>query len=140
MATFPETKVFEGLAEHLKALVFVPVIPISWPNRNFTPPAAGGWLKVNMLPAPTSSLAIADGSNQYIGVMQVSVFWPENTALTTPSEKAGQLIAWFKAGTTLYREGVKIVINRPPYQSAPLPEPSWLQVPVTIPYLAHVPN
>jgi len=151
VAVFPETKIEEALYAHLNALILVPAkittgLPVAWPGLHFvppaapTPPASGAYLRAIILQAPTDSAALSAGTNHHSGILQVSVFYPENKGIVLAGEVAGEVITWFKRDTVLYREGVKVRINKPPYKSASLPEPSWLQVPVTISYLAHVPN
>lgn len=135
-----ETRIYEALAVRLSALVLSPAMQIAWPGKNFTKPATG-YLRASFLPAQTGAFARSGtGSNEHRGVFQVDVFWPENQGETAPSERAATIIAHFKRGTVLSREGAAIRIDAPPYRSPSLQEPGFIQIPVSIPYHAFIPS
>lgn len=139
MATGVETRIAEALFARLASLVLSPAVPVAWPGRDFR--ASGAYLRPSFLPAATAAFSVRpDGTNEHRGLLQVDVFWPEDKGLTEPMERASEVIAHFKRGTTMYREGVKVRVVRPPYPSPALQEPGWLQVTVSIPYLAFVAN
>ncbi len=142
MATYAETKIWDALAARLATLVLTPAAPVQWPRMAFNKPN-GTYLKVDHLPGATSTQSRIDvtGSNQHVGLLQVSVFVPDKPEGESPvKEIVGAVISHFKRGTTMYREGIRVRVEAPPYAVDPLREKDWLQVPVTIPYIAFIPN
>lgn len=138
MATGVETKVYEALMAHLRALSSIPASQIAWPNVRFAP-SRTWFIRPAILPAEASALTVAaaGGTNQLSGVFSVDVFWPEdNEGLTDAFEKASAIIAHFARGTRIDREGITVQIVSPPSVAAPLQEPGWAQIPVSIRYIA----
>lgn len=139
MANGIEAKIYNALAWHLSQLVFSPAIPVAWPNIDFTPPSSGKWIRLHQIPAPTVPLSVdTGGANEYLGVTQISVFWPLNTGLVQPKEVAAQIIDHFSRGTRIERESVTVEITQA-YCSAPIYE-DRVMIPVTIFYRSFIPN
>jgi len=133
-----ETSIFSALGDRLQQLVLSPAVPISWPNLSFTP--RGAYLRPYPLPARTESMGVSYQSpNDYRGIYQVDVFWPVNQNPISAYECASAIIAHFKKGTKMVRDGISVWVEGPPWQSPPLEEPSWFHVPVNVPYRAFVP-
>lgn len=130
-----ETKIFRALTDRLDALVATLKIPVAYPGAGFKPITGKEYLRPWLLPAPTDPLTLAH-SNQYSGILQVDVFWPEGQGIIKPMEKASAIIAHFPKGIRLYHEGVKVVVSGPPFIARALQEPGWLQLPINIPYAA----
>src|SRR5215212_9993347 len=109
-----ETRISEALNSWLAGLVLSPALPIAWPNDPFTPTSA--FLQPSLLPAPTVAMAVPyAGPNEYIGVYQVSVFYPAGQGMTAPAETASLVVARFRRGTALSRSGIEVRINNPPW-------------------------
>jgi len=141
LAAHIETKIAEGFAARLAALVFTPALPIAWPNVAFTPPASGKYLRANHLPNTTSQISLGtSGQNRHIGLYQIDVLWPLNSGDTAPKEIAGAIAAHFKRGTEFTRETVLIRIPSPPSIAPALVGSASYQIPVTVSYLADVAN
>lgn len=139
MADYVETKIYQGLVAQLKSLGLSE--PIKHANVDSEPPSSGGYLQVNHLPATTQRRGIEPGaSNWHTGLFQVSVFWPAGQGLVKPMEVAGEIIAGFKHGTSITREGQVIRIDEPPYINPAVQEGDWVSIPVRVPYWASAPN
>lgn len=140
MATYVETKIFEGLLNHLSGLTLSPTMSIAWPGVAFTPPAAG-YLRVRHFPNVTDQVTLGtSGKNRHVGTFQVEVLWPQDGGESTPKERAGAIVARFKRGTSITRESVIIRIIRPPSIAPSLEEPPYLSIPVSIRYQADTDN
>lgn len=140
MAAYVETKVMEALSAHLGTLALSPAMPIAWSGVDFEPPD-DGYLRASHLPNTTQQISLGEtGLNRHQGLIQVDVMWPESLGLTEAMERAGAIVAHFKRGTDLTREGVTVRIVRPPSVAPALRAPPFLQVPVTIAYLADAAN
>jgi hypothetical protein len=139
-ASTVEGKIEDALFAHLDA--FTPAIPTSYPNRDFTPPASGKYLRATHQPNRSFQATLGDaGTNRLQGILQVDVFDRENAGSLPSREMAGALIAHFKRGTRLDAGGGLVVrVNAPPYAVAPIQNNGWLQTPVTITYFADAPN
>ena len=143
MATTPDGQIVDTLMWRLSQLTLSPPLPVAWPMAPYEP--SGGYLAPSWLPAGTDSRSIRGGSNDYNGVLQVSVFLPEKDAdgegvgPVVPAEVAGAIAAHFARGTVIQRSSttVRIKIEKPPTVEAPVDdEPGWVHVPVSIPYRA----
>ncbi len=139
MATGTDAIILAALIEHLKTLSFSPVIEIAMPGVDF--PAAGqtkpdNYLAAFFMPNQTTNSEVGAGQEQHRGVFQVSVFWKKGAGHIKPLEAADKIIAHFAKGTTIYADGLKIIIDRKPYASSPLQETDRVQVPVTVRYHA----
>lgn len=141
MATYPETKILEGFAARLAAMTFTPALPVSYPNRSFTPPASGKYLRARHLPNNTTQISLGStGFNRHQGLFQIDVMWPLDSGEVAPKEIAGQIIAHFKRGTEFTREGLLIRIPEPPSVAPALVDGVSFMIPVTIRYQADAAN
>ena len=127
------------------APAFNSAVQIAWPNRDFTPPQAGGkpipYLRIFHIPNTVDQISLGEaGINRYVGLLQVSVMWPLNVAASPAIEAAGQVARHFKRGTVISNSGLHIRINRPPVVAAVIKEETMIQVPVTVSWLCDAPN
>jgi hypothetical protein len=118
-----------------------PAIAISLPNVAFTPPAqtaTAKWLRATFMPAPTSTLPVGSGSDQYYGMLQIDVFYgtgSQGTGEYAPGRIASAVIDYFKRGTPLSKDGFTVRIHKRPYRGPMIIDGSgWVQIPVTIPF------
>jgi hypothetical protein len=117
---------------------------IAMPNVAFTPPTPGQnvkWLRATFLPADTVGLGVSDSSsNQHYGFLQVDVFHGLGAGELAPLRIAAALIAYFKRGTTVTKDGFTAQIWKTPFRAPMLKDDSWVNVPVRIPYICLAPN
>jgi hypothetical protein len=132
-----ETKIFRALTDRLDAFIIANPIAVAYPGRGFTPTQETPYLRVSWLPARTEPVSIKT-TNDYTGLLQISVFWPDSKGIVQAVGKASEIIAHFRRTTFLYREGVRVKIHRPPYAAPAMQEPGWVQIPVDVPYQAFV--
>ncbi|MDO6966985.1 phage tail terminator-like protein [Rhizobium alvei] len=139
MATGADAIILSALLEHLGTLTFTPALQIAMPGIDF--PAAGqakpgNYLQASFLPNDTTNTELGAGQEQHRGIMQVSVYWKNGVGLIKPLEAADRIIDHFAKETKLYKDGLKIVIDRKPYAAPPLQETDRVHVPVTVRYHA----
>lgn len=137
MATGTDATILAALLDHLGALAFTPALQIAMPGIDF--PAAGqakpdNYLQASILPNDTTNSEIGAGQEQHRGILQVSVYWKKGVGHIKPLEAASHIINHFAKGTTLHKDGLKIVIDRKPFAASPLQETDRVQVPVSIRY------
>lgn len=139
--TTVEAKIADALLTYLGTLTLSQALPIAMPNVDFTPPAGGKYLSAAHLPNATSQVTLGDnGFNRHIGLLQVSVVWPQNAGDIEPKEIAGQVVAHFKRGTVISHDGITLRIVQPPSVAPAIPDPPGYQIPVTIPYMIDAAN
>lgn len=123
-----------------------PALTIALPNVVFTPPVASAtakWLRATFLPADTFSPGVSYASkNEHRGLLQVDVFYGFGGGEAAPRRIAGGLIAYFKRGTKVTKDGFTAEVISAPY-CAPMVkdiEGPWMMIPVRIPYFCVAPN
>lgn len=70
---------------------------VSYPNRPFTPPTTGNWLKVDFIWGNASVLTkgVTFGLNSVVGILQLTIFGPKDKgdgALMTLAETARAIV------------------------------------------------
>lgn len=145
MALRTETKIAEALLAKLGALTLSPAIPIAWPNVAFAPPVdsqgkPSPFLRANDIPAPTLGLSLSStGTNDYVGLFQVDVMWPQGGGVSAAKEVAAAIIAHMKRGTQMDRQSVRVEVTRASLGPVISDDPR-IMIPVTITYRALVKN
>lgn len=133
-----EVAVNMALIARAQAFATAQGLAISLPNVAFTPPALNSsakWLRATFLPAPTATLPVGSGSDQYYGLMQLDVFYGAGAGEYAPGRIASSLIAYFAKGTVLTKDGFTVRINKRPYRGPMIIDGSgWAMIPVTIPF------
>lgn len=71
--------------------------PISWPNRDFTPPVSQEWVRFSVVPADAFKIEIGSGNNQTrtVGLVFVQVFVPVGSGDGRAGELASLAIEVF---------------------------------------------
>lgn len=119
MATGTEAKIINGLLEHLEEFTASPAIPVAWPDapdedgEPFQKPkdAEGRplpYLQPFEIPVPTLPRAL-ESTNEYGGVFQISLFWPQLSGVIAPEEIRSQILAHF-AREMILVDGFRIQI------------------------------
>lgn len=117
-------------------------LPVHWPNSDgFTPPETGLWTKVDLLPAETFQSSVGEnGFNLLSGILQISIFAPQNSFTGDLNEAVDSLLAHFKRGTvTAAVSGTSARVEKV-WRSAALPDERWYMVPVNIRYFQYATN
>ena len=116
-------------------------LSVSYPNVEFTPPAVAPnvkWLRASFLPADTASPFMRNpGPNRHFGFLQVDVFWGVGGGDIAPARLAADVIAWFKRGTSIRRDGFLIRVIRTPFRGPTIKDDPWSMVPVRVPYICY---
>lgn len=144
MADDAEVAIESALLDRYRALVLSPVLPKSYPLVKLVPPVAApgvGWLRASYLPAPSFAIGIADNAFvQHYGIFQIDVFHGQGTEGSgelAPGRIASRVVAWFKRGTKLTKDGFVVecgIGTDVPRRGQAIPDDPWVFIPVTIPY------
>lgn len=127
-----------ALYGHLKRITLPTALPLAPEGKSFD---AGGkaYLRPTYLPAEANAPHIAfDGDAEHVGLYQVSVFWPAGKGIADPLAVADAIRAHFARGTDFALDGIDLRILREPSTLPAVQEPSWLQIPVRVPWWACV--
>lgn len=136
-----EVSVNKMLIDRLLAFTQSPDIRVSVPNISFPPPAAGQdvwYLRATFLPAESFALGIGYSAvNQHYGLLQVDVFYGENSGEYAAGRVATDVISWFKRGTKLGPlNGFRTEVFKTPWRSRMIKDSPWVIIPVNVPYIA----
>ncbi len=130
-----EVAINAALIARAQAFATAQGIAISLPNIAFTPPTAGQnvkWLRATLLPAPTSTLPVGDGSDRYFGILQLDVFHGQGAGEYAPGRIASAVIEYFDRGTAMTKDGFTVRIYRRPSRGPMIKDDPWMMIPVTI--------
>lgn len=128
-----ESKIFTALMKRAQPLTVSLALPVAWPNVSFSPPADNKYLRIQHIPNVTERQEItSDGPHRYLGILQISVFWPQGAGETEPREIAGQIIAHFPADLILVEDDVEVRISKRPEATGLLQEESVSQIAVSV--------
>lgn len=137
MANTTEGRLFEALMTRAAGLSVLS-LPIAWPNVNFTPPADQKYLRVQYEPNTTRRQWIAsDGVHRYLGLMQVSVFWPKGAGEAAPREISGQVAAHFPCDLIMVEDTIEVRVMERPNVADMLIEDAVVHIPIMIPFEAY---
>jgi len=114
MAVTVEDKIARAIETRL--LTLDTDLSISWPGTNFTPPdVSQGYLAVSFIPNGAQRLFIgSDEPHRFIGMVQVSVFWPKGQGEFAPRAVAGDIVALFPCDLRLTQDDVTVRITKRP--------------------------
>lgn len=95
----------------------------------------GAFVRLREMPAPRAPFGLASGATIVTpGFLQIDVLSPQIYGETEAVRQARRVVALFPRLTRLGLARVE----RPAYYSAPLEEAPYVQVPVTVPWVARV--
>jgi hypothetical protein len=145
MADAAEVAIESALINRLVAFCASPAIPLALPNiDDFTPPVmspSSYYLEAHFLPADSFALGVDYGADiQHYGIFQVSVFHGLGAGEYAPARIAANVIAYFKRGTRLTKDGFVVDVFKAPFRGRMQKEPDRVMIPVSIPYIAFAPN
>lgn len=138
-----ELNIEKALLTRAKAFAVDQDLTIELPNVTFTvPPVAkdAAYLRATWLPATTNDIGISYGAaNQYIGLLQIDVFYSAGGGSYPPGRIAGEAVDFFKRGTKMLSvDGYSIEVTKPPYRSPAQKDGAWTSIAVRIPYEAFI--
>lgn len=135
MAATVEGNIAEALFRHFSALSLPSGVRVAYPGAAFTPTEGQPYVRLTFVPnTPVQSAISFDAEPIRLGLLQVSVFWPAGQGVIGAMDLAGLIRLHFKRGTKIDESGVLVWIINEPEIAAPIQEPTWLHVPVTIPW------
>jgi len=138
----PESMILEALFARLRALVLSPVLPVQWPDQDFSKPADGRYLRVQLIANTTTRLTISsDGPHQHMGIFQLTLVTPILTGELSARQEAGRIASWFPADLRMVFGSVMVRSTKRPSVADPYPDvrvTSDLLTPVSVEYEAYV--
>lgn len=135
MAIGTDAMILDALLSDLNTISLSPQRAIAWPGIAFTPVSGTPYLAVSDFPTDTITRTVStEGTVIYEGFLQVSAFWPKGQGLIAVKGLAGDIATHFKRGRSIRKNGTGPIvrIQRVPVIAAPIIEPAWVHVPVTV--------
>ena len=124
------------ILEHSESMAIDwPALPIAYPDVDFSPPADGKYLRLDLFNNAPFWEGLSSGRIDQ-GLMQVTVVWPRAEGRIKPAEVAALVMEHWKKLTTLSGSGTRVKINREPWVSSPILSDHQTETPVTIPWVA----
>ena len=135
MAETTDYEVAMAFSVALQEMVFDPVTFVnppgeSLPNDGSVKP--DNYIQVFYIPNNTLNSSFGDDAQQHRGLIQVSIYWRSGEGYGQPLKVAGQIIDQFHKTKTIFRNGLKIIVDTKPWVSAPIQEDDRVQIPVNI--------
>jgi hypothetical protein len=133
MAETVEEATLGALNTRLATLTFSPVIPVAWQNIKYTPTVGTPYLRPTLRRADPAQVTLGPaGYNRHQGFYQVDLFDKIEIGEAALLKKASAIVAHFKRGTVLIREGFTVRIMRPPAVLPITYENGWSMTPVRV--------
>jgi len=130
MATSAEAKIKGVLFDRLAGGV---TLPVAWPNKAFTPPTTGKFLRADFIPGRVDRICIgSDERHRQLGIMQVSVMWPLSKGTDEPTDMAGAIRGLFPVDLVLTDADIRVRVIERPALAGPIIEEQRLMIPVTV--------
>ena len=131
-----EVKIFRALTDHLDIFASNNSLSIAKPGLPFAPSSGTAYLRAYIMPSMTESMDITGLVNEFRGIFQVNVFYPEGAGIMVPYETASALCEHFTTGTQVTHQATTFTILSPPHIGPAIEEPGWVMLPVSIRYRA----
>lgn len=133
MAETVEEATFGALNARLNTLTFSPAIEIAWQGLKYVPVVGKPYLRPTLLRADPRQVTLGPaGYNRHEGFYQVDLFDKIDIGEDILLNKAAAIVAHFKRGTVLTREGFTVRIMRPPAILPIAYQNGWSMTPVRI--------
>lgn len=130
-----EALIRAALEERLAAIT----APLStaWENAPFSPVSETPYQRVNLLRAQPENHEMGT-SRRHLGILQVTLMYPQSNGPKDAEERAGALAAWFPRGLSLTKGAVVVTIDGTPYVMAGFQDEDRYSVPIRVPYFANI--
>lgn len=136
MTTGIEAGILDALLFRLSQ--FTTSLDIFYPGIENTPD--GNYLEARVVPNTVFQSTFGDaGFNRHEGLLQIDVVWKKGNGIIAPAEEVSLVVAHFKRGTAIIRNGLTVT-TRPPRTAQPVPDGGWLRFPVIIPWFTDTLN
>ena len=113
--------------------------PIAYSNVQFAPVVGKMYLETAYLPAISSNPTRGDGFSRKPGIFQVTVVAPAGAGSAAALTAAGDIVAEFPRGRTLFdADGVRVIVSGAASVAKGFADTPWYRVPVSIYFLADV--
>ena len=127
-----EATIADGLLRRLENAPVGLSVPIVFPNMPFSP-AGQTYLRASHIPSAVAPADIAKWDRRS-GILQIDVMWPENRGIPGGLRLADEVSSYFGRGTRIRENGTLIQILRTPEIGAPITDPPYKQIPVSVFY------
>lgn len=141
-----EAQIRDALLSRLESLSLSPPLPVAWPDTPFTKPISGDtppkplpYLEAFYDGSSATPVTIAhDGLNRYLGLLLITVCYPQGAGIIKPGNIAGAVAQHFKRGIKMSSGDTTVQIIVPPLVAGTYRDPDgpYTRTIVTIRYQA----
>lgn len=138
MADTVEKKIYQALAKAMQDFTPPAGVAVVLPGATYSPTAASKFISVEVhfnRSIETDLSLDMDPIRQ--GFMRANVMWPKASQIVDAYEIAGNVRAYLRRGTQLYRDAVQVRIDEDPEISVLVTGDTHFTVPVTIRWLCY---
>ena len=133
-----ESDIETALFDRVASLALSPVLPIAWPNVDYTPPADGLYMSVQLFPNGVQRYSQTGADpKQRIGILQITVVTPLNQGPSNATLIASQIAEHFPADLIMRSGAVKVSVTDAPSIAPAIKTDASHDVPLSIPYFCN---
>jgi hypothetical protein len=125
-------------AIEMRLAAMVPPLDTAWENAAYSPVTNKPYQRVSMMRARPENPTY-DTFKRKLGVMQITLFYPQANGPSAAETRADSIGAWFPRGLTLQSGGITVLIDGTAYVMAGFQDGDRWAVPVRVPYFANIP-
>ena len=114
------------------------VLATAWENVSYKPQVGVAYQRAFLLPGQTEQPTFGDSFRREVGLLQVTLFYPENDGSGAAMAYAEQLRSHFARGTVLASGSVRVVVEATPSIGAANNDGGFYVLPVSVNYRADV--
>jgi hypothetical protein len=121
----------------------VPASSIAWKGTGDPASKTAGarWYRATFIRGTPRAIACGpDAENRHVCIFQVDIFDPPNLGEEITATEAKRVMAFYKRGTVLTRNGLSIVCQKAYLGTADDSDPAWFKIPVVVEVRADVAN
>ncbi len=117
--------------------LLTPALSTAWENVTFSPDETLPYQRAHLLRAQPENPTF-DTFKRKLGVLQVTLFYPQQDGPANADARADLLAAWFPRGLAMTSGGYVVTVDGTPYVMPGFQDEDRWAVPVRIPYYSNI--
>lgn len=131
-----DAKVRQALETRLAQMT--PALDTVFENTPYTPKAKTPYQRIDLMRAPPENPEMTGAFRRLLGVLQVTLFYPQQKGPAEAEARADAVAAWFPANSSYAKDSVVVTIDGSAYIMAGFQDGDRWAVPVRIPYFSNI--
>ncbi len=109
-------------------------LPTAWENIRYSPTIGTAWQRVRLLVNDPIDRAVTADLAEHRGILEVSLFYPQNAGSSTAAAKAQAIADRFAPAQVLTSGSTRVEIGQTARIGTAFPLDEWFCIPVSIPW------